>query len=165
MRDTQRNGLVFHVIFLIVSRYALPDVPSATKTLSHHPLSTGTFAHNGNSHTLHHPQHPHSHPNNHHALLGNGGNNGVGGGAFSPDNSFHYETYHRPSNLPPTPMNGLGHATNQTNSTTMTGPRSMGGGSSTYQSIGTPDEQDSTRTMTIHIQTLDEKETTYVMVQ
>jgi Leucine-rich repeat (LRR) protein len=61
--------------------------------------------------------------------------------AFSPDtSSFRYETYH-PHNS--TYSASVGNVP--------TSSRSVGGGSSIYQSIGTPDEQDSTRTMTIHI--------------
>ncbi len=79
--------------------------------------------------------------------------------AFSPDNSFRYETYHRnnsgtnarhPPPLPP----GLGHhpaTATQPRSVRSAGAGSSSSGGGTYQSVGTPDEQDSTRTMTIHI--------------
>ena len=73
--------------------------------------------------------------------------------AFSPDNdSFRYETYrhvnqnhyHQPHTLQ---QHSTAHHVHQHSHTL-----SMGGGSSTYQSVSTPDEQDSTtRTMTIHI--------------
>lgn len=72
--------------------------------------------------------------------------------AFSPDNdSFRYETYHHQHVNQPHPhhqQQQQHHHPHHHHHHTM----SMGGGSSIYQSVGTPDEQDSTtRTMTIHI--------------
>ncbi len=78
--------------------------------------------------------------------------------AFSPDNSFRYETYgHHHRHQPPPPHQPPAPPPAPPSSSSTTHPRSVrsaGGSSSgggTYQSVGTPDEQESTRTMTIHI--------------
>ena len=103
--------------------------------------------------------------------------------AFSPDNSFRYETYGPRRPLPQQPLSstfqhtmsgnlshfssaqpqrsslrsGSGSGTGGSGSGAggggggNTGSGSSGAGSGTYASVGTPDEQDSTRTMTIHI--------------
>ncbi len=135
-------------------RYALPDVDKfvggrcngvSPSTLMHHSSTMMTSAFSPDDsfryETYRHQNgHGHGHGGGHHTLNLNGNHYQAPLGHFS-------QTMQHPRLIPPPPPSGppppqpIYHA-----------PSSNTGGSSTYQSISTPDEQDSsTRTMTIHI--------------